>query len=193
MSQIRLLFQGHLLLWATVVSMMSVPTNGQTPSPTTSADSQLPLKAAIILKQEFCESDSSKGSYWKTGKTTYFTGRIFCREAERALKGTFTSLTRTSDVAMAGDAQLMLIPKYIGMNEKLHLASSDLTIAYEWAVKDSAGNTVWVATVEGHAHGHKKDEIFVDSMNDFFAQSATKMSSSPELLRFAENVRRNKQ
>jgi hypothetical protein len=107
MPQIRQLFQRHLLLWATVVSMMAAPTHGQMPSPTTSAVSKLPLKAVMILTQEFCESNSSKGSYWKTGKTVYFTGKVFCRAAEPALKGTFTSLTRTSDVSLAGDVQLV--------------------------------------------------------------------------------------
>lgn len=158
----------------------------QQAQPTTAPHSQLPLKAAIVLTQEFCESNSHTGSYWKLGKTIYFTGRLFCRGIEPALKPTFISLTRVSDASLAGDAQVVLIPRFIDVKEKMHMASSDLILSYEWTAKDSSGKTVWTEIIEEQAHGHKINKLLTQSMNAVFSESANKMSASPGLRKLAE-------
>jgi len=188
MLQMRQFAVVQLLSWAAVISTASVTAFAQAASPTNPADMKLPLKAAIVLTPELCTSTTAQGSYWKLGKDTFFTGRVFCPGIEPALKGIFFDLTRIPDASSAGDAQLVLLPKFISVSEKIHWSTTEVVTQLEWTAKDPSGNTVWVATVEGHAdrkqHKQVKD-AFRASMNDLFAQSATKMSSSPELRKLA--------
>ena len=190
MLQMRRFVVARLLYWAAVFSMTSVTALAQAPSPTNPADAKVPLKAAIVLAPELCTGTNAQGSYWKLGKETFFTGRVFCSGIEPALKGTFYSLTRIPDASSAEDVQLVLLPRFISVTEKLYWTTSDVITLLEWTAKDPVGNTVWVATVEGHAERKKStaqglSKAFRDSMNDLFAQSASKMSSSPELRKVA--------
>ena len=112
---------------------------------------------------------------------------------EPALKGVFLSLARVDADPTSGDAQLVLMPKFVdvGATQSLGAFSNrELVVLVEWTVKDKAGKTVWVETVEGSAkhhmgnaftHGKNVKKIIEDSVEDMAKQSASKMSSSPEL------------
>jgi hypothetical protein len=168
-------------------STTSVTAVAKASSPTNPADAKVPLNAVIVLTPELCTSTNAKGSYWKTGKDTFFTGKVFCSGIEPSLRGTFSNLTRIPDAASTGEAQLVLIPRFVSVSEKMHLTSTEVVTVFEWTAKDAAGKTVWIETVEGHGEANKRlSEVFMASMNDFFAQSVSKMSSSPELQKLAD-------
>ena len=168
-------------------STTSVTTLAKASSTTNPADVKVPLNAVIVLTPELCTSTNAKGSYWRLGKDTFFTGKVFCSGIEPSLRGTFSNLSRIPDAASTGEAQLVLIPRFVSVSEKMHLTSTEVVTVFEWTAKDAAGKTVWIETVEGHGEANKRlSEVFTASMNDFFAQSVSKMSSSPELLKLAD-------
>jgi len=69
-------------------------------------------------------------------------------------------------------------------------SNREMDVFLEWTVKDMSGKTVWIETVQrsakhhmGNLFTHKKNLklIVEDSVKDAAEQSASKMSSSPEL------------
>jgi hypothetical protein len=152
------------------------------------AQQKLSLTAALVLTPEFCETVNKKGA------EKFPVGKTACTELEPALKSSFASLTRVDDSSKAGDAQVVLEPKFadVGATQKAFAFSSrELVVLVEWTVRDQSGKVVWLETVQGSAkrhignaftHGSNLKHIVEDSVQDMAEQSAAKMSSSPQLL-----------
>jgi len=148
---------------------------------------KLSLTAALVLTPEFCATVNKKrGEKFQVGKAA-------CAELEPALKGIFTSLTRVDDSSKAGDAQVVLEPKFadVGATQKgFAFSNRELVVVVEWTVRDQSGKAIWIETIQGEAkrhmgnaftHGSNLKHIVEDSARDMAEQSAAKMSSSPEL------------
>jgi hypothetical protein len=130
---------------------------------------------------------------------TFAVGAAACDDIEPALKGVFTSLVRVTSNDASYDAQVTLTPRFVNVNatqKAFAFSNRELIVAVEWVVKDKAGKTIWVGTVQGSAAHHignaftyKKNlkRIVEDSSKDMAAQSASIMVSSPELLALAKS------
>ena len=160
-----------------------------TPAPP--AAQKLSLTAALVLTPEFCATvDKKKREKFPVGKTA-------CTELPPVLKGIFTSLTQVDDPAKAGDAQVVLQPKFaeVGATEKAFAFSDrELVVMVEWTVRDQSGKAIWIETVQGSAkrhignaftYGSNLKHIVEDSVQDMAEQSAAKMAASPQLLKLS--------
>ena len=189
MLQTRYRFLASPLLCLLVLSSLVLSASGQTTSP---GDTKLTIKAVLILTPEFCATESKKGDFW-SGKETFQTGKAACSELEPALRGVFSNLTRVEAPPSSGEAQLVLLPRFVdtGATKTLGAFSDrEMVVLLEWTLKDKSGKTVWIETVQGSAKHHmgnaftyKKNRKMVveDSVKDAAEQSASKMSASPEL------------
>ena len=158
------------------------------PSP---ALQKLSLTAALVLTPEFCATVNKKKS------EKFLIGKASCTELEPVLKGIFTSLKVVDDPSKAGDAQVVLEPKFADVaatEANFAFSDRDLVVVVEWTVRDQAGKAVWIETVQGEARRHMGNmytynsnlkHIVNDSVHDMAEQSATKMSSAPELLKLS--------
>ncbi|PYP85810.1 MAG: hypothetical protein DMG65_19925 [Candidatus Angelobacter sp. Gp1-AA117] len=220
MSTIRLFLLASLLILAASV-MAQEQTTSSAPAETKPAETQptpdaktatdakpaadvkpatgkLPFKAALVLTPEFCETKiQPKGSVMTKEWGSFDVGKVACKELEPALKDVFSSLTRVAAPPAAEEAQLVLIPKITDVNATtatMAFSNRELVVMIEWTVKDSAGKTVWLETVQGSAKHHmgnlfthkKNQELIVtDSVKAAATESASKMSASPELHKLA--------
>src|ERR1700684_1926303 len=76
------------------------------------SDAKLPLRAALVLTPEFCATRMANGSKTTT-KGGFEVGKVACVALEPALKEVFASLTSVPEEPKTGDAQLILIPKFV--------------------------------------------------------------------------------
>ena len=161
--------------------------------PAPSAEAKLPLKAVLVLTPEFCTTQFKQGSIWTTGREDFAVGKMACADLEPALKSVFGSLTVAPTPPTAGDAQLVLIPKFADAHattSSFAFSNREMDVFLEWTVKDATGKTLWLQTVQGSSkhhmgnmftHGHDVKLIVRDSVQDVAAQSATKMETAAEL------------
>lgn len=163
------------------------------------AEGKLPMKAALVLTPEFCATKiKPKGSALTKEWGSFDVGKAACEQLEPALKDTFSSLIRVAAPPTAQEAQLVLLPRIVDVNATTAMgafSNREMVIVLEWTAKDPAGNTVWLETVQGSAKHHmgnlftfKKNQVLIvtDSVKDAAVQSASKMSSSPELRKLAQ-------
>jgi hypothetical protein len=193
MLQTRYSFLASVLLCLLVLPAVCVTARGQS---TLHTDVKPSLNAALVLTPEFCATKTKKGT-WGINQETFPVGKAACAELEPALKGVFSGLTRVEASSSAGEAQVVLMPRFvdIGATQTLGAFSNrELIVLVEWTVKDKVGKTVWVETVQGSSkhhmgnlftHNKNLKRIVADSVKDMAVQSATKMSSSPELSKLA--------
>lgn len=170
-------------LWCSLLLTLSVMAQNQTPP----APQKLALTAALVLTPEFCATVN------KMGHDKFPVGKTACTELEPVLKGIFTSLTRVDDSSKAGDAQVVLEPKFADLATHHGFSSRELVVLVEWTVRDQSGKAVWIESVQGSAkrrlgtgfgtYGKNLKHIVEDSVQDMAEQSAAKMSSSPQLLK----------
>lgn len=213
MLHIHRIFVISSFLGALVLSTASQPAASQTTQPAEAkpADTKLALKAALVLTPQFCADKATQGSFWTSGKTKLFIGKVACVQFEPVLSSAFSSLTRIADASAAGDAQVVLVPRLINASMKTGFGYTyaEVVVLLEWTVKDRSGKTVWLETVEGHARATtaEKDangkfirgEAWVvipnhavdDAVKDLARQSASKMAASPELQKLAEAAAAN--
>jgi hypothetical protein len=157
----------------------------------TVAQQKLSLTAALVLTPEFCATVNKKGS------EKFPVGKTACNELEPVLKGVFASLARVDDSSKAGDAQLVLEPRFadVGATQKAFAFSNrELVVLLEWTARDQSGKVAWLETVQGSAkrhignaftHGSNLKHIVEESVQDLAEQSAAKMSASPQLLKLS--------
>ena len=173
---------GFLLLPLALLAAEKKPTPPQ----------KLSLTAVLVLTPEFCATETKKKS------EKFPIGKAACTELEPTLKPVFTSLTRVDDPSKAGDAQLVLEPKFADVaatQAAIAFSNRELDVQVEWTVRDQSGKVIWIETVEGSAkrhagnaftYGSNKKHIVNDSVEDMAEQSAAKMSSSPELRKLSD-------
>ncbi len=183
-----------LASWGLIAASTSPKVVAQVPTP---APSKLSLSAAVVLTPEFCATKTKKGS-WMTNQETFPVGAAACADIEPALKEVFSKIVRVDSPDESKDAQVTLIPKFVNVNatqKAFAFSNRELIVAVEWTVKDKAGKTIWVGTVQGAASRHignaftyKKNlkKIVEDSTRDMASQSATSIASSPELLALSQ-------
>jgi hypothetical protein len=155
---------------------------GQDPAP-----QKLALSAALVLTPEFCATVSKK----KPGK--FPVGKSACEQLGPALAGIFTSLKPVDDSSKAGDARVVLEPKFadVGATRRAFAFSDrELDVLVEWTARNQSGKVVWLETVEGTAKRHQGNtfthrsnlkHIVEDSVRNMSEQSAAKMAASPQL------------
>src|SRR5882762_1944927 len=189
-----MMFQTRYSLLALLLCALFFPAalptaNAQTPSP---SDTKLPLTATLVLTPDFCKTKFTKGS-WATIKETFEVGKIACAELEPALEKVFSSLASVTAPPSSGDAQVVLMPRFVDVGATTTMgafSNREMDVFLEWTVKDMSGKTLWIETVQGSSKHHmgnmftynKNLKLIVnDSVKDAVEQSASKMSSSPEL------------
>lgn len=183
-----------LFLLAVCCSLLTLSVMAQDPTPMP-APQKLSLTAALILTPEFCATVNKKGGWANEEK--FPVGKAACNELEPALKGIFTTLTRVEDSSKAGDAQVVLEPKFadVGATQKAFAFSKrELVVVMEWTVRDQSGKAIWIDTVQGSAkrhignaftHGSNLKHIVQESVQDMAEQSAARISNAPELLKLS--------
>jgi hypothetical protein len=198
MSRTRHSFLGLLLFTTIIFSAAVVTAHGQTKSP---ADTTLELKAALVLTPEFCATKTKKGSF-VSGKETFEIGKAACTDLEPALQTVFSSLTRVAAVPPPEEVQVVLQPKFSDVDDTKTLGAfsdREMVVLLEWTVTDRSGKTIWIETVQGSAKHHMGNAfthnknlklIVEDSVRDAAEQSASKMSSSPELRKLTQSAPR---
>ncbi len=161
------------------------------------AEAPLPLNAVLVLTPEFCKTEFKQGSVWTTGRETFAVGKMACSELEPALKQAFAKLTVASAIPTSPDAAVILIPHFADTHattSAFAFSNREMDVFLEWTVKDAAGKTIWLQTVQGSSkhhmgnmftHGHDVNLIVTDSVKDVATQSAAKMESAPELRKLA--------
>jgi len=183
-------FLASPLLCALALSAAFMTARGQT---TSSTDTKLTPKAALVLTPEFCATSLKPKGSWVTRESgTFKVGQAACEELEPALKGVFLNLIRVAATPSPEDSQVVLLPRFIDADASKTMGTGkrELIVLLEWTVKDKSGKTVWIETVQGSAkhgmgnaftHGKDMELITKDSVKDLAQQSATKMGASPEL------------
>lgn len=178
------------LLCTLILSAALVTVRGQTAAP---ADTKLVLRAALVLTPEFCATKMKD----KAGET-FETGKAACVELEPALKDAFSSLTAVSSAASSGDAQVLLLPRFVAVDRTSAVTSfskREMVLLLEWTVKDLSGRTVWLETVQGSASGHggtigtvkrNRTQTVGKLVKDAAEHSASKMAASPELRKLTQ-------
>jgi hypothetical protein len=173
----------------TVVLSAFASSNGQT---NLSPDTKLALNAALILTPEFCATKMKA----KNGQT-FEVGRVACTELEPALRGAFTNLTSATATSSTGDAQVILVPRFVTIDRTggiTGFSGVKTVLLVEWTVTDTSGKTVWLETVQGAASGHQgnmgsvkknRDKDVFNVVRNAAEQSASKMAASPELRKLA--------
>jgi len=158
------------------------------------------LAAALVLTPEFCATKSKKGT-WGINQETFPVGKSACKELDPILKTAFSSLKTVNEASGAGDAQLILTPKFVdvGATQKAFaFASRELTVIIEWTARDKTGKTVWIETIQGSAKRHQGNlftagsnlkHIVQDSVKDVAEQAVTKIEASPEIARLATEAK----
>ena len=176
-----------------------------------SAPAQLSLTAEVVLTPEFCATKSKKGSFF-SGAETFKIGEVACPEIERALKKSFSSVTRVAadPVPGASGAQVVLVPKFTDTSATkavIPTSSRELVIFLEWTAKDAMGKPVWIETVQGSAKkaqggggvpgigsvsiaggiwgSMNRKHMVRDAVKDLAETSARKLAESPELRKLA--------
>jgi hypothetical protein len=166
---------------------------------TSPPQTKLPLKAALVLTPDFCTSRVTHGVP-KDPKVGIEAGKVACVDFEPALKEVFTTLSTISSPKDAGDAQVILTPRFVdaGVTTGLTAFSNcELTLFLEWTAQDAFGRTIWLDTVQGSAKHHagtlftykKNAKLIIDyAVQDVAVQSARKMSSSAELRKYTPSM-----
>lgn len=159
--------------------------------------SKLNLRAALVLTPEFCATQIKKGT-WMSNQERFDVGKAVCSELEPALKQVLTDVTSVDAASAAGDAQIILTPRFVDVTAtqaKIAFSNRELVLLVEWTAKDRSGKTLWLETVQGSARHHigntftyKKNLrlIVTDSSKDLAAQSAGKISASTQLRDLAQ-------
>jgi hypothetical protein len=196
MLRTRPLALAFALLCSIMLPTVCMTASGQTASPTVH---KLSLTAAVVLAPEFCATKTKKGT-WMANQETFAVGAAACADIEPALKDIFSNLTRVESSASSGDAQLVLMPRFVDVNatqKGFAFSDREMIVSVEWTAKDNSGKTVWVGTVQGSAKHHMGNSftykknlklIVADSVKDMAEQSAVTISSSPELLKLANGI-----
>lgn len=185
-------FLGCVVLLSAYVPAVCAQAPAATP-----AEAKLPLNAVLVLTPEFCKTEFKQGSIWTTGRESFAVGKMACTELEPALKATFANLTVVAAPPASGDAQVVLIPKFADTHattSSFAFSNREMDVFLEWTVKDTAGKTIWLQTVQGSSkhhmgnmftHGHDVKLIVRDSVKDVAEQSAAKMETAAELRKLA--------
>jgi hypothetical protein len=159
---------------------------------------KLPLNAVLVLTPDFCATKFTQGSFWTTGKETFEVGKEACADLEPALKSVFLTLSVASAPPESGSAQVILTPRFVNghaTTAAIAFSNREMDVLLEWTVKDSAGRTLWLQTVQGSAqnhmgsiytHGHDVKLIAANSVHDAAKQSAAQMMAAQELRKFAD-------
>jgi hypothetical protein len=190
MFRTRSLFLAAPLFCAVLLLSAAFVTAGAQTAPP--PDAKLALRTALVITPEFCATKITKGS-WATIRETFEVGKIACAELEPALQNAFTSLNVVAKIPETGDIQIVLIPRFVDVGATIPMtafSNREMDVFLEWTAKDMSGKTVWIETVQGTSRHHvgnlfthnKNLKLIVrDSVKDAAQQSASTMSSSPEL------------
>ncbi|HUA97106.1 MAG TPA: hypothetical protein VMA34_02115 [Terracidiphilus sp.] len=174
-----------------VLLTASVPTVRAQAAP--AAAGRLPFDAVLVLSPEFCATTFKQGSMWTTGGETFNVGKMACAELEPALKPAYADLTVAAAPPASVNAHFVLIPSFASAHattSAFAFSNREMDVFLEWTVKDPAGKTVWLQTVQGSSkhhmgnmftHSHDVKLIVKDSVKDVAAQSAARMEAAPEL------------
>jgi hypothetical protein len=177
-----------LALCCSLLLTLSAIAQNQTPL----APQKLSLTAVLVLTPEFCATVFKGGNLEK-----YLVGKTACIDLEPVLKGIFTSLTRVDDSSKAGDAQVVLEPKFSDAHATgpgSAWTTREMVVLVEWTARDQSGKAVWIETVQGSAkyktgnvfqQGSHVKHLVEDSVQNMAEQSAVKISSSPQLLKLS--------
>lgn len=166
------------------------------PTTVVPAGGKLALKAALVLPKTVLP---------KRRNAATLNQRIlseFDVELVPSLQDVFSSITQVDSALSAGDAQITLLPRIIKIGETYPMqwnaygwgqTKAELVILLEWTVKDKAGNTVWIETVEGSSrrkvvkiYPKTGDILLENAVEDVIAQTKSKMFYSPELRKLAQ-------
>jgi hypothetical protein len=196
------------LFWVPVLSTALLTARAQPSAPT---DAKLSLNAALVLTSDLCVP-LAKVRY---GGMTYDISaqemevrvrHAACAALEGGLREVLANVTRVDAESSLGDAQVALVPRIANVNKTRPangFKKTELVVILEWKAKDKLGKTVWIETVQSSGkrmcldnakprvkHGKTYlgcwDLLAEEVVNDAVAQSASKMSSSPELRKLAQ-------
>jgi hypothetical protein len=147
---------------------------------TPSGDTPLPLRAALVLTPEFCATQARSLLSWKKVAI----GNIACSKLETGLKGVFSSLTSVTHPSSSGEAQVVLLPRFVQTITEKGIAVTIL----EWNVKDTSGRTVWIEMAPGSGHDKKGDQTAVagTAVEAAIELSAREMAAAPELRKLTQ-------
>ncbi len=169
-------------------------------------DSTLGLQAVLVLTPEFCATTIKQGDKVFTGVEKFDVGISACAELEPALQGAFRQLKRVAAPPVADTGEVVLVPRLVSASDTrskgitiFNRPMKDLLVVLEWTIRDPAGKTVWLQTVQGtlaikgrpnrRTLSTKDMKILVDAaVEDAAKQSVAKMSSAPELRKLAEDA-----
>lgn len=181
---------------ACVLSVTLTPGVAQSAS---APDTKLSVKAALVLTPEFCATTYGKNHSWVTVEEAFEIGKAICPELETALKSAFYSLTRVESTTSVGDAQIVLLPRFVDVRANRPgkaKAEREMMAVLEWTVKDAAGRTVWLDTVQsivqhqmGRSIGQQKqgaEQLVQDSAKSLVEQSVSKLVSAPEIRKLTQ-------
>lgn len=155
------------------------------------APHKLSLIAVVVLTPEFCATVN------KQGNEKFEIGKASCKVLEPALQNAFSKIVQVSDESKAGDAQVVLEPRFADTtttHKAFAFSSRELMVGVEWTARDSSGKVLWIETVQGTAkrhmgnaftYAHNQKKILEESVQDMADQSAAIMSSAPELLKLS--------
>jgi hypothetical protein len=149
---------------------------------------KLPLTAALVLTPEFCATVNNKGGL------KFPVGKAACSQLPATLNAVFTTLTRVDDSSKAGNVQVLLEPKFTdvsGTQRAFTFSKTELVVLVEWTIRDREGNSIWIETAQGsgaRSMGNNitlrknLDRLVHETVQQMADESATKMSSAPQLL-----------
>ena len=118
------------------------------------------LTATLVIRGEFCGTQTKSGSIIIGGKDTYAVGGQLCPKLEAAMRPLFGALRVVDRAPESPDAtgDVVLSPKFgdigvsMGTGTQLLIgATREMVIVLEWTASNRQGNEIWIQTVKGSA------------------------------------------
>jgi hypothetical protein len=148
---------------------------------------RIPVSATLVLTSDLCTAKSKKGSGFI--HDTYPVGKCACDELEPALRPAFSSLTRTDDLLLSPQTDLVLLPRLLDFEigqRQTRFTKPETRLQIEWTLKNNAGTTIWLETILGSAKGKlnsKKDleQLLKDTVDSNVVKLLDEISNLPEV------------
>ncbi len=155
---------------------------------------KLNLNVAVVIDSEFCATEIKKNH------ETFEVGKAACEVFKSTLEEGFSTVTSVPTDKDAAEAQAILMPRFVDVSATKTMgafSTRELTVLLEWTVKNKAGRTLWIETVQGSGKNHmgnafsyKNDlkHIIDYSVRDLAHKSVIAMDASPEMRKLEQKT-----
>ena len=160
-----------------------------------------PVGQKIPLHVELRLTESFRNSAYVLGLNRFSMGEGLSENAKLLAEALFERVSVSTAEAMAStEAEAVLIPRLVEIMRTTRRESETL-LDVEWLLRDPAGEAIWIGTIRGESRGSfgnvytfdkHLNENFDMASYALFRETYERMSSSPEIRNYANQLRKSK-